>query len=195
MLKEIDSYPQLRPPTAALILENGNIFWGYGIGAKNACIAELCFNTSQTGYQEILTDPSYAKQIITFTFPHVGIVGSNEIDIESKQTRGYGIRDVHENDTELFLKLTVSNSQTLTALIKCLRNPVKTWEDIADFRFKLRAIQKPTRKRRSGEEYAKWQKRDESYCIVPPQPSKAATVLPKASPTWSPRPKENPPER
>ena len=83
MQKENESYPHLRPPSAALILENGEIFWGYGLGAITANIGELCFNTSQTGYQEALTDPSYSKQIITFTFPHIGIVGTNKIDHES----------------------------------------------------------------------------------------------------------------
>ena len=68
---------------AALILENGDIYWGQGLGAKKTVIAEICFNTSITGYQEILTDPSYAKQIITFTFPHIGIVGTNNNDNES----------------------------------------------------------------------------------------------------------------
>ena len=69
--------------TAALILENGEIYWGHGLGPNKTVIAELCFNTSITGYQEILTDPSYAKQIITFTFPHIGIVGTNNEDDES----------------------------------------------------------------------------------------------------------------
>ena len=73
----------LNQTTAVLLLENGDIFWGYGLGAKKQAIGELCFNTSQTGYQEVLTDPSYAKQIITFTFPHIGIVGTNENDQES----------------------------------------------------------------------------------------------------------------
>tara|TARA_Y100001970_G_scaffold291786_1_gene430300 strand:- start:1146 stop:2318 length:1173 start_codon:yes stop_codon:yes gene_type:complete len=77
-------------PSAALILENGEVFWGDGMGAKVANIGELCFNTSQTGYQEILTDPSYAKQIITFTFPHVGICGINNLDIESKKIYASG---------------------------------------------------------------------------------------------------------
>ena len=90
MLKQIDRYPQLRPPSAALILENGDIFWGYGIGAKKANVAELCFNTSQTGYQETLTDPSYAKQIICFTFPHIGIVGTNKNDNESNRVFASG---------------------------------------------------------------------------------------------------------
>ena len=85
MLKDRESHPSLNPPSAALILENGKIFWGQGIGAKTANIGELCFNTSQTGYQEILTDPSYAKQIITFTFPHIGIVGTNNLDVESNK--------------------------------------------------------------------------------------------------------------
>ena len=70
-------------PTAAIILENGEIFWGQGLGAKASKVGELCFNTSQTGYQEILTDPSYSDQIIVFTFPHIGIVGVNNQDIES----------------------------------------------------------------------------------------------------------------
>ena len=73
----------LNSPTAVLLLENGDKFWGYGFGAKKEAIGELCFNTSITGYQEILTDPSYAKQIINFTFPHIGIVGTNENDQES----------------------------------------------------------------------------------------------------------------
>ena len=71
--------------SAALILENGDIYWGFGLGAEKTVIAELCFNTSITGYQEILTDPSYAKQIITFTFPHIGIVGTNKNDYESSR--------------------------------------------------------------------------------------------------------------
>ena len=83
MLNVLDKTPQLRPPSAALILENGEILWGHGLGTKKAAIAEICFNTSQTGYQETLTDPSYAKQIITFTFPHIGIVGTNLEDSES----------------------------------------------------------------------------------------------------------------
>jgi len=90
MLKDLDSYPQLRPPSAALILENGDTFWGYGLGAITWNVGELCFNTSQTGYQETLTDPSYAKQIITFTFPHIGIVGTNKIDHESKKIYASG---------------------------------------------------------------------------------------------------------
>src|SRR5258708_37414253 len=73
------------PPgaTAALVLADGSVFWGQGVGAAGSAVGELCFNTSMTGYQEILTDPSYAGQIITFTFPHIGNVGDNPEDIES----------------------------------------------------------------------------------------------------------------
>ena len=90
MPKELKNYLILQPPSAALILENGDTFWGYGMGAKTARVGELCFNTSQTGYQEVLTDPSYAKQIITFTFPHIGIVGTNNLDIESDRIYASG---------------------------------------------------------------------------------------------------------
>ena len=90
MLKKQNIHDSSSKPTAALILENGLIFWGYGIGAKKCTIGELCFNTAQTGYQEILTDPSYAKQIITFTFPHIGIVGTNYLDNESNKIHACG---------------------------------------------------------------------------------------------------------
>ncbi len=75
----------LRPPgaTAALVLGDGSVFWGRGLGAATVKVGEVCFNTAMTGYQEILTDPSYAGQIITFTFPHIGNVGTNPEDIET----------------------------------------------------------------------------------------------------------------
>jgi carbamoyl-phosphate synthase small subunit len=77
--------PTLRPPDcdAALILADGSIFWGHGLGAAGTAIGEVCFNTAVTGYQEILTDPSYAGQIIAFTFPHIGNVGTNQEDVET----------------------------------------------------------------------------------------------------------------
>ena len=77
--------PTNRPPRAdaALVLADGSVFWGHGAGAKTGAIGEVCFNTSLTGYQEILTDPSYAGQIITFTFPHIGNVGTNAEDVET----------------------------------------------------------------------------------------------------------------
>jgi carbamoyl-phosphate synthase small subunit len=72
-----------RPYTAAVVLANGLIIQGHGVGAVGEATGEVCFNTAMTGYQEILTDPSYAGQIITFTFPHIGNVGATPEDIET----------------------------------------------------------------------------------------------------------------
>lgn len=69
--------------TALLLTANGEAFYGYGLGATGHTIGEVCFNTAMTGYQEILTDPSYNQQIVTFTFPHIGNVGTNDEDGET----------------------------------------------------------------------------------------------------------------
>ena len=69
--------------TALLVLADGTVLEGFGLGAEGQAVGEVCFNTAMTGYEEILTDPSYAGQIITFTFPHIGNVGTNEEDVES----------------------------------------------------------------------------------------------------------------
>ena len=74
---------QTLKPTACLVLADGTIFYGRGFGATGKTVAELCFNTAMTGYQEIMTDPSYAGQVVTFTFPHVGNVGVNADDDET----------------------------------------------------------------------------------------------------------------
>ena len=74
--------------TGALVLADGTVVWGRGIGARGATVGEVCFNTSITGYQEILTDPSYAGQIITFTFPHVG---TNPEDSETTTPAARGL--------------------------------------------------------------------------------------------------------
>src|ERR1700739_1596191 len=68
---------------AVLVLADGTVFEGMAFGATVTAVGEVCFNTAMTGYQEILADPSYAGQIIAFTFPHIGIVGTNDEDIES----------------------------------------------------------------------------------------------------------------
>ena len=70
-------------PTACLVLADGTVFYGRGFGATGQTVAELCFNTAMTGYQEIMTDPSYAGQIVTFTFPHIGNTGVNTDDDET----------------------------------------------------------------------------------------------------------------
>lgn len=79
--------------TARLVLADGTVFEGFGLGATGEAVGEVCFNTAMTGYQEILTDPSYAAQIITFTFPHIGNVGANDEDIETVNlAAGSGVR-------------------------------------------------------------------------------------------------------
>ena len=65
------------------MLEDGTVFEGVGFGAETTNVGEVCFNTSMTEYQEIMTDPSYAGQIINFTFPHIGNIGTNPVDIET----------------------------------------------------------------------------------------------------------------
>jgi carbamoyl-phosphate synthase small subunit len=77
--------------TAALVLADGSVFWGRGFGARGRTVAEICFNTAMTGYQEILTDPSYAGQTICFTFPQIGIVGTNAEDIEATTPAARGL--------------------------------------------------------------------------------------------------------
>ena len=86
--KKLSTNPQFSP--AILVLENKTIFKGIGLGYEGEATGEVCFNTSLTGYQEIISDPSYAGQIINFTFPHIGNVGTNTEDLESEKiwTRG-----------------------------------------------------------------------------------------------------------
>ncbi len=75
--------PQPAGATGVLVLADGAVLWGHGFGAEGAAVGEVCFNTAMTGYQEVMTDPSYAAQIVTFTFPHIGNVGVNEEDLEA----------------------------------------------------------------------------------------------------------------
>ena len=77
--------------TGALVLADGSVYWGGGLGAEGCTSGEICFNTSMTGYQEIITDPSYADQIITFTFPHIGNIGVNDNDLEHSRSFAKGI--------------------------------------------------------------------------------------------------------
>ncbi|MEI6984710.1 MAG: glutamine-hydrolyzing carbamoyl-phosphate synthase small subunit [Rhodospirillaceae bacterium] len=77
--------------TGVLVLDDGTVMWGRGVGTVGSAVGEVCFNTSMTGYQEILTDPSYAGQIITFTFPHIGNVGTNPDDIEAATPAARGL--------------------------------------------------------------------------------------------------------
>jgi carbamoyl-phosphate synthase small subunit len=82
-----DAAPSLAPQpagaTGVLVLADGHVAWGRGFGAVGDAVGEVCFNTAMTGYEEVMTDPSYAAQIVTFTFPHIGNVGVNTEDLES----------------------------------------------------------------------------------------------------------------
>ncbi|MBA3838673.1 MAG: carbamoyl phosphate synthase small subunit, partial [Zymomonas sp.] len=77
--------------TGVLVLADGTVAWGHGFGAQGAAVGEVCFHTAMTGYQEIMTDPSFAGQIITFTFPHIGNVGTNSEDVEAQSPHALGM--------------------------------------------------------------------------------------------------------
>ncbi|MGB5537660.1 MAG: carbamoyl-phosphate synthase domain-containing protein, partial [Thiogranum sp.] len=81
---------------ALLALEDGSLFWGRSIGSAGQSVGEVVFNTAMTGYQEILTDPSYARQLVTLTYPHIGNTGVNAEDEESDkiQCAGLIVRDL-----------------------------------------------------------------------------------------------------
>src|ERR1700733_3590050 len=92
--KESPVLPSFSP--ALLALADGTVFRGYSIGAPGHTIGEVVFNTAITGYQEILTDPSYARQIVTLTYPHIGNTGTNDVDVEADRVHAAGliVRDV-----------------------------------------------------------------------------------------------------
>ena len=76
--------------TGVIVFADGRIIWGRGFGAEGQAVGELCFNTAMTGYQEVMTDPSYAHQVVTFTFPHIGNVGANAEDVEAGAAHALG---------------------------------------------------------------------------------------------------------
>ncbi|MGS3152201.1 glutamine-hydrolyzing carbamoyl-phosphate synthase small subunit [Aeromonas sanarellii] len=100
--------------TALLVLEDGTVFKGVSIGAEGCSVGEVVFNTSMTGYQEILTDPSYSRQIVTLTYPHIGNTGTNSEDEESSQVhaQGFIIRDLP------ILASNFRNQQSLSDYLK-----------------------------------------------------------------------------
>ena len=82
--------------SGVVVFADGRTIWGQGFGAEGEAVGELCFNTAMTGYQEVMTDPSYAKQVIAFTFPHIGNVGANDEDVEAADPHALGclVREV-----------------------------------------------------------------------------------------------------
>lgn len=83
--------PQPEGATGVLVLATGDVLWGHGFGAEGQAVGEVCFHTAMTGYQEIMTDPSFAGQVITFTFPHIGNVGANPDDVEADEPHALGM--------------------------------------------------------------------------------------------------------
>jgi carbamoyl-phosphate synthase small subunit len=90
------SAPQPKGATGVVVFADGRVVWGKGFGSEGEAVGELCFNTAMTGYQEVMTDPSYAKQVIAFTFPHIGNVGANDEDVEAAEAHALGclVREV-----------------------------------------------------------------------------------------------------
>jgi carbamoyl-phosphate synthase small subunit len=88
--------PKPEGATGVVVFADGRTIWGEGFGAEGEAVGELCFNTAMTGYQEVMTDPSYAKQVIAFTFPHIGNVGANDEDVEAGEAHALGclVREV-----------------------------------------------------------------------------------------------------
>jgi carbamoyl-phosphate synthase small subunit len=151
--------------TAVLVLADGTVLEGTGFGASGHAVGEVCFNTAMTGYQEILTDPSYAGQIITFTFPHIGNVGTNEEDIETVNlaatpgARGVILHSAITNPSnyrarrhlDQWLKargivgLAGIDTRALTSLIRTKGMPNAVIAHAADGRFDLEALRKEAR--------------------------------------------------
>jgi carbamoyl-phosphate synthase small subunit len=152
-------------PTAVLVLADGTVLHGAGFGAIGHAVGEVCFNTAMTGYQEILTDPSYAGQIITFTFPHIGNVGTNDEDIETVNmaatpgARGVILHSAITNASnyrstrhlDLWLKsrgiigLCGIDTRALTSLIRTKGMPNAVIAHAPDAAFDLAALAKEAR--------------------------------------------------
>jgi carbamoyl-phosphate synthase small subunit len=103
-------------PTGCIVLADGQVFWGRGFGAPGSAVAELCFNTAMTGYQEIMTDPSYAGQVVTFTFPHLGNVGVNPEDDETADPVAAGMAIAHAPDGAFELDELVARARAFRGL-------------------------------------------------------------------------------
>jgi carbamoyl-phosphate synthase small subunit len=151
--------------TAVLVLADGTVLEGHGLGATGHAVGEVCFNTAMTGYEEILTDPSYAGQIITFTFPHIGNVGTNEDDIETVNmaatpgargvilrtpiTNPSNYRSAHHLDQWLkrrgVIGLCGIDTRALTSLIRTKGMPNAVIAHEPSGRFDLEALRKEAR--------------------------------------------------
>ena len=117
-------------PTAVIVLADGTVIEGTGCGKTGAAPAEICFNTAITGYQEILTDPSYAGQIVAFTFPHIGNVGANNDDIETLNAAGNAVRGCVLR-AEITAPANWRAAESFDAWLKA-RTPMGRWGEVEE---------------------------------------------------------------
>jgi len=144
--------------TGVIVFADGRLAWGRGFGAEGEAVGELCFNTAMTGYQEVMTDPSYAKQVVAFTFPHIGNVGANPEDVEAADPHALGClvrEDVtaasNFRSTSHFAAWMASNgrigisgldTRALTHLVRREGPPTIAFAHNAHGNFDLEALQK-----------------------------------------------------
>ncbi len=150
--------PQPKCATGVGVFADGRVAWGKGFGAEGEAVGELCFNTAMTGYQEVMTDPSYAKQVIAFTFPHIGNVGANEEDVEAGEAHALGaiVREVVTSPSnyrsgQSFAEWMAANgrigiagmdTRALTRLVRKEGPPTIAIAHRADGQFDLEALQR-----------------------------------------------------
>ena len=157
-----DVRPLHAPPppgaTGVVVFADGRTVWGQGFGIEGEAVGELCFNTAMTGYQEVMTDPSYARQVIAFTFPHIGNVGANDEDVEAGAAHALGclVREVvtepsnyraSQDFAEWMAKwgrigIAGVDTRALTKLVRTEGPPNIAIAHRADGRFDLAALQK-----------------------------------------------------
>jgi carbamoyl-phosphate synthase small subunit len=147
--------------TGVIVFADGRTVWGRGFGAEGEAVGELCFNTSMTGYQEVMTDPSYAKQVIAFTFPHIGNVGANDEDVEAAEAHALGclVREVvtrpsnyrASQDFASWMKkwrrigIAGIDTRALTQLVRKEGPPTIAIAHSAEGKFDLEALQRHAR--------------------------------------------------
>src|SRR5215210_6987919 len=150
--------PQPDGATGVVVFADGRVAWGRGFGTEGEAVGELCFNTAMTGYQEVMTDPSYAKQVIAFTFPHIGNVGANDEDVEAAEAHAVGclVREVVTRPSnyragEDFaawmarrgrIGISGLDTRALTRLVRTEGPPTIAIAHRADGQFDLDALQK-----------------------------------------------------
>jgi carbamoyl-phosphate synthase small subunit len=150
--------PQPEGATGVVVFADGRVAWGQGFGAEGEAVGELCFNTAMTGYQEVMTDPSYARQVIAFTFPHIGNVGANDEDVEAGEAHALGaiVREVvtepsnyraNQGFAEWMAKwarigIAGVDTRALTKLVRTEGPPNIAIAHRADGRFDLEKLQK-----------------------------------------------------